>query len=49
MRFINRDWTRSEHDDFELNIATRLSNLSGAIPMNIDGIIVGWVIQVIYE
>jgi hypothetical protein len=30
--FINRDWTRTEEDDFKLNVQPRLDSSSEAIP-----------------
>lgn len=47
--FINRDWNRTEHDDFELNIKTRMSENSEAVPMYVGDKIVGWTIRTRYE
>ena len=49
IRFINRDWTRTEHDDFRLNIEPSLCIGVEAIPQYVDGKLVGWVIQPQWE
>ena len=39
-RFIQRDWTRTEHDDWLLNIEPNLDRLTEAIFIGF-----GWIIQ----
>lgn len=47
--FINRNYNRTEHDDFELNFAPRLGNTQEAVPMFFEQKIVGWKLQLKYE
>ena len=48
--FINRDWTRTERDDFVLNIEPRLGKYDGAIEVRTEeGQLIGWHIKPIYE
>ena len=46
---INRNWNRTEHDDFVLNVQPRISDSLEAMPLYVDGKIVGWKIQGGYE
>ncbi len=44
--FINRDWDRTDKDDYILNVAPRLSQYSEAVPQySTDGKLLGWKIQ----
>lgn len=44
--FINRDYERTEHDDFVLNVQPYIGPLDGAIEMRADdGILVRWLIR----
>ena len=45
--FIQRDWERTEEDDFALNV--RLGKLEEAVPVYHEGKVVGWKIQQQYE
>jgi hypothetical protein len=45
MKFINRDWKRTEHDDFLLNIQPQLANNKEAVPQYFESAVVGWIIQ----
>lgn len=47
--FINRDWNRTEHDDFILNIEPQLRDNKEAVPQFWENKIVGWIIQYRYE
>jgi hypothetical protein len=50
--FINRNWTRTENDDFILNIQDRIQNSNKeALPIydNETGKLMGWKIQTKYE
>jgi len=48
--FVNRDWTRSEHDDFALNVSRYMGKYDWATPIyNINGIVIGWKIKPAYE
>lgn len=42
MRFINRDYTRTEHDDFFLNVVPKLDDNLVAIPVYVQDELVGW-------
>ena len=48
--FINRDWNRTEHDDFQLNVLPRLGETTEALPIyhdiNGNNTLVGWKIIV---
>lgn len=46
---VNRDWSRTEHDDYVLNVEPRLSPYSEAAPVIVDGAVVAWKIQARYE
>lgn len=49
-KFIPRDYSRTEHDDFVLNVQDRLDKYTGAIAVfDSSGLIVGWQIKSIYE
>lgn len=45
--FVNRDYNRTEHDDFQLNIAGKLDRTTEAVPIYMPQgtCIVGWNIQ----
>lgn len=47
--FVQRDFSRTEHDDFVLNVQPRLSDTTETVPVYDDGKIVGWNIQHRYE
>ena len=47
--YINRDWSRSEHDDYTLNIQSRLSENNESVSVYYDDLIVGWKIQPKFE
>ena len=47
--FINRDYNRTEHDDYALNVEHKLDATHDAVPAYYDGAIVGWHIQARYE
>lgn len=50
--FYNRIWELSDEDDFSKNIKhilQRNKNLVETIPQYINGIVVGWKIQLRYE
>lgn len=50
MRFINRDWRRTEHDDFVLNVEPILSPTIWATPhYGSNGELLGWQIKGAYE
>lgn len=40
--FVHRNYDRTEHDDFVLNVEPKLDNISEAVPQYFDGNIVGW-------
>lgn len=40
--FINRDWNRTEADDYRLNVEPKLADATWATPQYVDGILVGW-------
>lgn len=46
---INRDWTRTEHDDFLLNVEPRMTETTETVPVYNDGQVVGWKMQGHYE
>ncbi len=47
---ILRDFTRTEHDDFVLNVAHHLTEHNEAMPVyDEEGDLVGWKIQQRYE
>lgn len=49
-RFINRTWSRTEHDDFVLNVQPQLGDYDEAMPAYGDnGQMLGWFIQRRYE
>jgi hypothetical protein len=35
-RFIQRDFTRTEHDDFVLNVECQLTELTEAVPVTVQ-------------
>jgi hypothetical protein len=50
--FINRDWTRTEEDDFKLNVLPRLNASTEAVPQytrdyehHEPWLIIGWNLQ----
>lgn len=43
--FVNRTWTRTEGDDFKLNVEPRLDALTEALPVVVEGVLLGWRIQ----
>ena len=45
IRYINRDWTRTEYDDFVLNVEPMLSKTTEAVPQYVDEQMMGWIIQ----
>lgn len=47
--FIQRNYMRTEHDDFVLNVSHHIFPGYGALPIVIDGILVGWIIKPLYE
>jgi hypothetical protein len=47
--FINRDWNRTEHDDFELNVNPKLNGNLTAVPWYVEGEMVGWKLIPSYE
>jgi hypothetical protein len=48
--YINRNYERTEHDDYTLNVEPRLSGTLGAVQIyDGKGVIVGWEIKSIYE
>lgn len=48
--FKQRNYDRTEHDDFVLNVQPYLGQDDGAVPVyDADGKIVGWKIKPIYE
>lgn len=49
MMFVNRDWNRTEDDDWKHNIQPRLSQYSESVPVHNEGKIVGWKIQNRFE
>jgi len=48
-RIINRDYNRTEHDDFVLNVQPLLTDTTETVPVYHDGAVVGWKIQFRYE
>jgi hypothetical protein len=56
LMFINRNFNRTEHDDFVLNIKSYLGPSDGATPIwhqdetnNGKPYVIGWVIKPLYE
>lgn len=49
MRFINRDWTKTEHDDWLLNVQPLLTENTESVPIYHDSQLVGWKIQMRFE
>lgn len=55
MEFIKRDYTRTEQDDWILNIQPKLSNSTGAIEQTLwsdalnKWVVVGWLLKPIFE
>ncbi len=47
--FVNRDFNRTEHDDWVLNIKPKLSEFSEAVPIQHEGKLIGWKVQTRYE
>ena len=48
--FVNRDWSRTEHDDYVLNIEPRLCETNESVEVYTDdGKVIGWKIQTRYE
>ena len=47
--FINRDYTRTEHDDYVLHVEDKLNELNESVEVYIEDMLVGWVIQLRYE
>ena len=48
--FINRDWSRTEQDDYVLNIESKLNSTNEAVPQySEDGTLMGWKIQTRFE
>ena len=48
--FIQRDYKRTENDDFQLNVQHHLNERNEAVPQLLDsGDVVGWKIQSRYE
>jgi hypothetical protein len=47
--FKNRDYSRTENDDWTLNIQPLLRDGKEAIPQYFEGKLVGWTIQSRYE
>ena len=48
--FIQRNWKRSEADDFKLNVERYIGDFEAATPIyDKDGIIIGWKIDDMYE
>ncbi len=48
--FINRDWTRTEKDDWKLNVQPRLGETSESVAVyDNEGNVVGWKIQGRFE
>ena len=48
--FIQRDWTRTEHDDFALRVVPLLGQWDGAVPVHDEaGVVLGWKIKPVYE
>lgn len=47
--FIQRDYNRTEKDDFALNVQRYLSSTDCAIPQYINDILCGWIIKSKYE
>jgi hypothetical protein len=49
MNFIPRDTSRTESDDWLLNVQPRLGPYTEALPVTQQGVVVGWKIQSRYE
>ena len=47
--FISRDYNRTLHDDWVLNVQPRLSERSESVELYVDGEVVGWKVQVRFE
>lgn len=47
--FIQRDYNRTEHDDFELNVRRYIPAGECASPQYINGVICGWLIKPLSE
>lgn len=47
--FIQRDFTRTMHDDFVLNVQPKLTDTTETVPVYHDGQVVGWNIKGRYE
>lgn len=47
--FIQRDYKRTEHDDFVLNVQYYINVGECAVPRYINGVICGWQITSMYN
>lgn len=48
--FINRNYSRTEEDDFKLNVEDQLRDTKEAVPIyNNEGDLVGWRVQWKYD
>jgi hypothetical protein len=45
MRVIYRDYSRTETDDWKLNVQPYMSETEESVPIYHDGTIVGWKVQ----
>lgn len=49
-RFFRRDFRRTEHDDFVLNVQPSMTKFEGATPQYTkDGEMVGWTVAPLWE
>ena len=46
---IHRDYSRTESDDFKLNVEDHINNTTWALPVRVDGRLVGWKLVPAYE
>lgn len=48
-RIIHRDYSRTEHDDFVLNVQPLLSKTTETMPIYANGVVAAWKVQFRYE
>jgi hypothetical protein len=47
--FIQRDYSRTEKDDYTLNVEPKIGEYKESVEVIVDGVIVGWKIQNQYD
>lgn len=48
-QFISRDFSRTEHDDYILNVQPLEGTINESLPIYDNGEFIGWLIQPRYE